>query len=219
MRWPCISPPRVKSPELERPQARAGSSSSSDIPQDDQTTNPPQFHDPGLARLFSDAASFDRILTSRPSLIEEEPTAGGSGATQEALNGFSQLIARDLNESELAVSEKLAQLAVSNWAAGSTSLAPDVDLDESEDSASDDEQVRARGPRGTTQAQAAGEPDFEDKLTPDEILDLLQQEFGALAPLGEEKLLLETDAGLFQDVVILVCLSCEICLNLGVYHS
>lgn len=206
MRWPCISRPRVEGPE----RARAGSSSSSDTPQDDKTTNPPQFHDPGLARLFSDAASFGQILTSRPSLIEEESAAGGSGATgtHEALNGFSQLIARDLNDSELAVSEKLAQLSVSNWAAGSTTLAPDVDLDESEGSTSDEEQDTT-SPSGTTQAQAAGEPDFEDKLTPDEILDLLQQEFGALAPLGEEKLLLETDAGLFQDVVILVCLSCE----------
>ena len=204
MRWPCISRPRVQGPE--RP--RAGSSSSSDTPQDDKTTNPPQFHDPGLARLFSDAATFGQILTSRPSLVEEESAAGGSGATHKTVNGFSQLVACDLNDSELAVSEKLAQLSVSNWAAGST-LAPDVDLDESEGSASDDEPDRT-SPRGTTQAQAAGEPDFEDKLTPDEILDLLQQEFGALAPLGEEKLLLESDAGLFQDVVILVCLSCEI---------
>ena len=208
MRWPCISRPRVKGPE----RVRAGSSSSSDTPQDDKTTNPPEFHDPGLARLFSDAASFGQILTSGPSLIEEESAAGGSGATHEALNGFSQLIARDLNDSELAVSEKLAQLSVSNWAAGPTTLAPDVDLDESEGTASDDEQDRI-SPSATTQAQAGGEPDFEDKLTPDEILDLLQQEFGALAPLGEEKLLLETDAGLFQDVVILVCLSCEMVPN------
>jgi sterol 3beta-glucosyltransferase len=123
------------------------------------------------------------------------------------MQGFSRLVAPDLDSSELAVSEKLAQLSVSNWAsAGSTTLAPDVDLGESEDSASDDEHDRA-SPRGAT--QAAGEPDFEDKLTPDEILDLLQQEFGALAPPGEEKLLLETDASLLHDVVILVCLSCE----------
>jgi sterol 3beta-glucosyltransferase len=49
------------------------------------------------------------------------------------------------------------------------------------------------------------EPKFEDKLKPDEVLDLLQQDFGALAPPGEEKLLLETDAPLFQEVVVLVC--------------
>jgi sterol 3beta-glucosyltransferase len=200
MRLPCISRPRVG--DTAGDCSRPGSSSSSDTPQDDQTTNPPQFHDPGLARLFSDAASFGRILTSRLNLVEEGSPAGDGRAVQESLNGFSQLVARDLDDNELAVSEKLAQLSVSNWApTGSTTLAPDVDIDMSEDSASDDEHDRS-SPRGAT--QAAGEPDFEDKLTPDEILDLLQQEFGALAPSGEEKLLLETDAGLFQDVVILV---------------
>jgi hypothetical protein len=50
----------------------------------------------------------------------------------------------------------------------------------------------------------AVEPDFEAKLDPNEIVDLVEQEFGALAPKGEEKLLLETDATLLQDVVILV---------------
>ena len=200
MRLPCISRPRVG--DTAGDGSRPGSSSSSDTPQDDQITNPPQFHDPGLARLFSDAASFGRILTSRLNLVEEVSPAGDGRAVQDSLSGFSQLVACDLDDNELAVSEKLAQLSVSNWApTGSTTLAPDVDIDMSEDSASDDEHDRS-SPRGVT--QAAGEPDFEDKLTPDEILDLLQQEFGALAPPGEEKLLLETDAGLFQDVVILV---------------
>jgi sterol 3beta-glucosyltransferase len=46
-------------------------------------------------------------------------------------------------------------------------------------------------------------PPEEPKLAPEEIVDLLEQEFGALAPLGEEKLLLEADAAFFKDVVIL----------------
>jgi sterol 3beta-glucosyltransferase len=202
MRWPCFSRPRVGGPDPPQPD----SSSSSDTP-NDKSTNPPQFQDPGLARLFSDAASFGKILTSvtsRPDLVEGGSVAGDSRSANNTLNGFSQLVARDLNDSELAVSEKLAQLSVSNWdSAGSTTLTPDVDLG-SEDSASDDEHDRPL-PGGAT--QAAGEPDFEDRLTPDEILDLLQQEFGALAPPGEEKLLVETDASLVHDVVILVCLS------------
>jgi sterol 3beta-glucosyltransferase len=138
-------------------------------------------------------------------VVEEDRRAT---STRDNLTGFKRLVARDLDADELAVSEKLAQLTVTNWAsAGSTTLAPDVSPEESEDSASDDEHDRTpQGGVGATQvAGGGGEPDFEDKLTPDEILDLLQQEFGALAPLGEEKLLLETDAGLFQDVVILVC--------------
>jgi sterol 3beta-glucosyltransferase len=57
-------------------------------------------------------------------------------------------------------------------------------------------------PSGIT--HPAVEPKFEDKLNPDEVLDLIQQDFGALAPPGEEKLLLEADAALFQEVVILV---------------
>jgi sterol 3beta-glucosyltransferase len=203
MRWPCFSRPRAGGPASDPP--RPGSSSSSDTPHD-KATDPLRFNEPGLARLFSDAASFGRILTSRSDLVEEGSAAGDNG--RDTLQGFSRLVARDLDSSELAVSEKLAQLSVSNWdSGGSTTLAPDVDLGESEDSASDDEHDRALPRGGAT--QAAGEPDFEDRLTPDEILDLLQQEFGALAPPGEEKLLLETDASLLHDVVILVCLPCE----------
>jgi sterol 3beta-glucosyltransferase len=121
---------------------------------------------------------------------------------QDSLNGFSQLIAPDLDDDERIASEKLAQLSVSNWGEGHTNLAPDVGLDDSDESASDAEQDKVL-PSGT--AQAAGEPEFEDKLTPGEVLDLLEHEFGALAPPGEEKLLVETDATIFQDVVILVC--------------
>jgi sterol 3beta-glucosyltransferase len=193
MRWPRIS----LRPTGGSKQSRPSSSSSSETPNGDKTTDPPQAPDPGLARLFSDAASFDRILNPHPDASYTED----SQAVHDSLNGFSQFVARDLDDHERAASEKLAQLSVSNWGpAGSTTLAPDVGLDESEDSASEDEQDKVL-PSGIT--ETAGEPDFEDKLTPEEVLDLLQQDFGALAPPGEEKLLLETDATVFQDVEIL----------------
>jgi sterol 3beta-glucosyltransferase len=197
MRWPRIN---LRRNTTDSKQSRASSSSSSETPHDDKVTNPPPVEDPGLARLFSDAASFDRIL--RPDVVEQGPNAEDSQAVHDNLNGFSQLVACDLDDHERAASEKLAQLSVSNWGpTGSTTLAPDVGLDESQDSASEGEQdVLPSG--GDTQA---GDPDFVDKLTPDETLDLLQEDFGALAPPGEEKLLLVTDATVFQDVVILVC--------------
>jgi sterol 3beta-glucosyltransferase len=191
MRWPRLS--------LSRPdgskQARHSSSSSSETPSGDKVTSPSEPHDPVLARLFSDAASFNRILNP-PDVAED------SRAAHDSMNGFSQLVAPDLDDDERVASEKLAQLSVSNWGAGPTTLAPDVGPDESDESASDAEHDKVV-PGGT--AQAAGEPEFEDKLAPGEVLDLLQQEFGALAPPGEEKLLVETDATIFQDVVILVC--------------
>ena len=198
MRWPRLSFSRgdgSKVDSKETKQARHTSTSSSETP-GDKVTSPSEPHDPGLARLFSDAASFNRILNPHHDVAEDSRMA------HEPMNGFSQLVARDLDDDERVASEKIAQLSVSNWGAGPTALAPDVGPDESDESASDAEHDKAV-PGGT--AQAAEDPEFEDKLAPGEVLDLLEQEFGALAPPGEEKLLVETDATIFQDVVILVC--------------
>ncbi len=190
---------RSEDSKPSRSPSRPSSSSSlgSETPQADKETNTPPDHDPSLARLFSDAASYDRIFKIDP---DDTPAA------HDSLNGFSQLVARDLEDHERVASETLAQLSVTNWTPGeSPTLAPDVGVDEADESASEGEQDGIE-PSGITQpAVLAVEPEFEDKLKADEILDLLQQDFGALAPPGEEKLLLETDATLFEDVVILVC--------------
>ncbi|KAI9465440.1 glycosyltransferase family 1 protein [Lactarius psammicola] len=195
MRWSsCVSWRRTGDTELRRP----SSTSSSDTPHDEPKS--PQSHDPSLARLFSDAALFSKVLTSRPDLPESSLPADGQ-AVQDSLNGFSRLVAQDLDDNERAVSEKFAQISVSNWsAAGAQALPPGVDPGESDDSASEDAHDKV-SPGGAV--KEAGEPDFEAKLDPIEIVDLLEQEFGALAPNGEERLLLESDATLFQDVVIL----------------
>jgi sterol 3beta-glucosyltransferase len=201
MRWPRISQHRTKSPEHHD---QRSSSPSSDTPHDDQPAQLAQFSDPGLARLFSDADLYGRILTSRPDIHEDELVLEDSQPAHDSLNGFSQLIARDLDDNERAASEKFAQLSVSNWTSTlANNLAPEVDPDESDESASDDGHD-ATSPGNDI--KEAVEPNIDDqfKLTPDEVLDLLQQEFGTLAPPGEEKLLVETDATLFQDVVILV---------------
>lgn len=186
---------RDTKPELRRP----NSASSSDAPHDEPKS--PQSHDPGLARLFSDAALFGKILTSDTDLPEGSLTADIQ-PVHDSLNGFSQLVAPDLDDHERAVSEKFAQISVSNWTTeGARALPLGVDPGESDESASDDEHDRiAPGDA----VKEAGEPDFEAKLDPIEIVDLLEQEFGALASEGEERLLLESDATLFQDVVILV---------------
>lgn len=191
MRCSYISWPWSRDTKLRRP----SSASSSDAPHDEPKS--PQSHDPGLARLFSDAALFGKILTP-----ESSHTADDVQSVHDSLNGFSQLVARDLDDNERAVSEKFAQISVSNWTtAGAHAFPPDVDPGESDESASDGEHDRI-SPGGAV--KEAGEPDFEAKLDPIEIVDLLEQEFGALAPEGEEKLLSESDATLFQDVVILV---------------
>jgi sterol 3beta-glucosyltransferase len=201
MRWPRRNARHSEDSNSPRPRSRSSSSSSSEAHQVDKETNPPPAHDPGLTRLFSDADSYDQILNTRTDVAES--SAEDSRAAHESLDGFSQLVGRDLDDQERAASETLAQLSVSNWAPGEcTDLAPDVGVYESEEGPSEGEHDKIE-PSGIT--QAAVEPKFEDRLKPDEILDLLQQDFGALAPPGEEKLLLETDATLFQEVVVLVC--------------
>ncbi|KAF8270838.1 hypothetical protein EI94DRAFT_1569918 [Lactarius quietus] len=176
---------------------RPGSASSSDTSQDEP--KPPQPQEPDFARLFSDANLFGKILTSNVDLPEGGLNAG-SRSGQDSLHGFSQLVASDLDDNERAVSEKFAQISVSNWSTtGAQGLSTGVNPGES-DEASDDEHDRV-SPDGAV--KEAGEPDFEAKLGPIEVVDLLEQDFGALAPKGEEKLLLESDATLFQDVVIL----------------
>jgi sterol 3beta-glucosyltransferase len=193
MRWSPVSWRRSKDTGL-----RPSSASSSDTPHDEPKS--PQSQDPGFARLFSDAALFDKILTSSPDLREGGSTAESKSANDN-LAGFSQLVARDLDDNERAVSEKFAQITVSNWSAGGApTLAPGADPGQSDESASEDEHDKI-SPDGVKEA---GEPDFEAKLDPVEIVGLVEQEFGALAPKGEEKLLLESDATFFQDVVILV---------------
>ncbi|KAN0139921.1 UDP-Glycosyltransferase/glycogen phosphorylase [Lactarius tabidus] len=195
MRWSPASWRRSKDTE-QRPSSASGSSS--DTPHDEPKS--PQSQDPAFARLFSDAALFDKILTSSPDHREGGLTAE-SQPVHDNLTGFSQLVARDLDDHERAVSEKFAQITVSNWStAGAPTLAPGVDPGESDESASDDEHDKI-SPDGAV--KEAEEPDFEAKLDPNEIVDLVEQEFGALAPKGEEKLLLESDATLLQDVVIL----------------
>lgn len=207
MRLPRLNLRRSEDSKSSQRQSRHSSSSSSEerqddkTPQDDKETNPPPVHDPSLTRLFSDATSYNQILSTCTDIAESD--AGDSQAAHVSPNGFSQLIAPDLEDHERVASEMLAQLSVSNWAPGeSADLAPDVTVDESEEAPSEGEQDKVE-PSGIT--LPAVEPKFEDKLKPDEVLDLLQQDFGALAPPGEEKLLAETDATLFQEVVILVC--------------
>lgn len=201
MRWSRRNSRRSEDSKSPSRRSRSSSSSSSEEPQADKETNPPPAHDPSLTRLFSDATSYDQILNTRTDVAENN--AKDSRAAHDSPDGFSQLVARDLDDQERVASETLAQLSVSNWAPGeSTDLAPDEGADESEVGPSEGEHDKIE-PSGIT--QAAAEPKFEDRLKPDEILDLLQQDFGALAPPGEEKLLLETDATLFQEVVVLAC--------------
>jgi sterol 3beta-glucosyltransferase len=179
-------------------------------PDDSPIKTPPQSTDPtdpGLSRMFSDAALYNKILTACPESLKESMFFGADDqAFQRCIGGFNSLIGQDLGDAEREISGRLAKLSVNNWVSpADSSFAShghlDVEPGELVPPDEGEEEIPSLPP---TLAVSQDVPPDEPKLTPEEIVDLLEQEFGALAPLGEEKLLLEADAAFFKDVVILV---------------
>jgi sterol 3beta-glucosyltransferase len=167
----------------------------------------PYLTDPGLSRMFTDAALYERVLNAGPEALKTCLAMGSSDQALPACVGsFNELIGRDLGDNERLVTGRLAKLTVNNWATstddpfGVDALTED---DQEEVGSSEGAQDEKRSPLSTPPTLQEEQLD-EPKLTPEEIVDLLEQEFGALAPPGEEKLLLESDAAFFKDVVVLV---------------
>jgi sterol 3beta-glucosyltransferase len=180
-----------------------------DVSHDDLSLKAPPAHsiDPGLSRMFTDAALFERVLNANPDALKNCLALGADSETLPmCLGGFNELVGRDLADDERLVTGRLAKLSVNNWATstddpfGVDALSEEDQGELSSPDGGEDEKQSTLSAPTTLQEEQVDEP----TLAPEEIVDLLEQEFGALAPPGEEKLLLETDAAFFKDVVILV---------------
>jgi sterol 3beta-glucosyltransferase len=165
-------------------------------------------HDPGLSQIFSDAALYERVLSACPESLNSGFHFGEEDQTlPKCLGGFNELVGRDLGDVERAISGKLATLTVNNWTSPEdTPSTPDTLSDEEPG-----ENISTEDGAGENQPSlptlSVSEEDSElpqPKLTPSEVIGLLEDEFGALAPPGEERLLLETDAAFLRDVIVLV---------------
>jgi sterol 3beta-glucosyltransferase len=157
--------------------------------------------------MFSDAALYEKILNACPETLKSGFFFNADDQTlPNCLGGFNQLIGRDLGDVERAVSGRLAELSVNNWASSSDDpFGADTPSEEDRgEVTSSDEGEDKKQDRLSASSTLQEEQPSEPKLTPEEIIDLLEQEFGALAPPGEEKLILEADAAFFNDVVVLV---------------
>lgn len=173
---------------------------------EDDSLEPDQ---PIISKLFSDAERYDRYLV--------EHGCDGLYSSKEGINsvtGFADLIAGGLDSSEKAITGRLAKIVVrgDTWSSGDVTAEPesyesDSDTDDSptvDSSQSEDDKSAEGSPpplnRSSTESAVAW------RLKPEEIVNLLVDEFGALAGEGEEeKLIVEADGALFQDVFILVC--------------
>jgi sterol 3beta-glucosyltransferase len=219
MRWPRLNrKSRVQSDtDIFRPSTTTTTTTTTngdatlDVSHDDLSLKAPYSTSPGLSRMFTDAALYERVLNAGPEALKSCLVLGSEEqASPVCVGSFNELIGRDLGDNERLVTGRLAKLSVNNWAT-STDDPFGVDAlgeeDQEEVSPLDGAQQEEKRPTLSTPPTLQEEQVEEAKLTPEEIVDLLEQEFGALAPPGEEKLLLETDAAFFKDVVILVGLA------------
>lgn len=148
---------------------------------------------PDLPRLFTDAALYEKYLGEIASL--------NGNLAPEAGKGFADLVAGDLSPSDRAIAGRFATLSVTgdSWLDQSLSLEP-----ESHESAVDKNDTQTQGSTPVPSIRVAnGQESW--RISPDEVVDLMIQEFGPLAVEGEEeKLIIEADGALVDDVVILV---------------
>lgn len=214
MRWPRVKRKSLQETVLAKDPAvsHPGSTSTDDsvpgvVPEDPLVKSPPSTDqtDLGLSRMFSDAALYDKVLTACPAALTDSRFFDPDDqAVPRCIGGFNALIGQDLEDDERAITGRMAKLSVHNWSSPMDSSFASLDQSDDEpgelDAPEDDEEPQP--PLALDLSQDA--PPDEPKLSPEEIVDLLEQEFGALALPGEEKLLLEADAAFFKDVIILV---------------
>ena len=159
---------------------------------------------PGLPRLFSDASLYERFLNDGGSFDRLGHLKDDS--ENEVVKGFTDLVGVDLesHSKAKAVTDRFAKLAVTgdSWPgpfAEPESYEPDMD------NSQDDGGREGNRPLTPPNVSRSSTLDREaPTLTPDEIIDLIVQEFGPLATEGEEeKLIIEADAAWIHDVVIL----------------
>jgi sterol 3beta-glucosyltransferase len=211
MRWPRVNRKSIQETDLSVPHP-----GSNDDPVPEVTpppvkptpsTDPTDPADPGLSRMFSEAALYEKVLTACPSALNDSKFFGtGDQALQRCICGFNTLVGQDLGDAERAISGRLAKLSVHDWSSqidSSFASTDQVDEEPGEVGTPEDGEEEKPYTPSTLDISQDAPPD-EPKLSAEEIVDLLEQEFGALGPPGEEKLLLETDAAFFQDVIILV---------------
>ncbi|KAI0789591.1 hypothetical protein C8Q75DRAFT_142849 [Abortiporus biennis] len=161
-----------------------------------------QIQTPSIPQIFADATLYRQIIN------HPEQSSLDQVSDTQTIHDFAELVGHDLTAPDRSLAGRFAQLSAEDvtWHLDDAPL-----TDEPESTSSSDESFEGsdRTPRSstnthpTTASEHSHGEDGDSKLSPDEIVDLLQHEFGELGPPGEEKLLLEVDAALVQDVIIL----------------
>lgn len=169
---------------------------------------------PLLSQLYEEASEYEKILLRSGCMNAE------GGCPDQETTAFIKLVGQDLSSCEKALASRNEKVFATNkpWIPGQQ-VQPDGIIDESEESSVGDSQSSGSGSRSGSGRSSATSGidsvvpsihrpvihDSSEDLEPDEILKLIIEEFGVLAPANdEEKLLLETDGCLIHDVAVVV---------------
>jgi sterol 3beta-glucosyltransferase len=210
MRWPRVARNSVET-DLDVARKDSNDNATQDASSSYDQLTLKSANPTGLSRMFSDAALYEKVLTACPETLKNGVFhfSADDESLPNCLGGFNQLIGRDLDDAERVVTGKLATLSVNTWAASTIDDPFGADTPSEEErgeiSSSDEGEDKKQAPLSAAPTPSdSEEPPSEPKLTPEEVVELFELEFGALAAPGEEKLLLETDAALLRDVIVLV---------------
>lgn len=183
----------------------AGSPKPWQVSQDDWDLTQPST----ISCLFKDATLYKKAIDE----LSSPRSKLNSLAEEETTNGFAELVGQDLDQPEKDVASQFAQISVKDWTPqddDSNSARPLTEEPESfaeqySSSESSEWTAAFSTDPGTTTTEKDEETEPYVSLSSDQVIQLLTQEFGELAPDGEERLVLEADGAVIQDVVVLVC--------------
>ncbi|THH30054.1 hypothetical protein EUX98_g4134 [Antrodiella citrinella] len=164
---------------------------------------------PSLTKFFADAALYKQAI--------DNPERGSfyRASENETILDFAELVGNQLDSPERDLAGRFARLSVedSTWFPDGKKVLADEPEEYVEEKVTAEEQVPAQAEQEEL-SQANQDKIAETSLCvkPGDtsssglsamaVVELLIQEHGALAPEGEEKLILETDAALVLDVII-----------------
>ncbi|CAL1713004.1 unnamed protein product [Somion occarium] len=152
---------------------------------------------PTISQIVSDVALYKQVI--------EDPEKASLVLDNESIKNFTELVGKDLDTPERSLADRFAQLSVEdlNWIEEKPKR-----YTEEPDGYAEDENASVESDATTVSVTPITEDERQNmlalKLPPEEIVSLLREEFGDLAPPEiEERLLIETDAALVQDVIVL----------------
>ena len=172
----------------------------------------------GISRIFIDAVQYGEVISEQTKGKKVDEDGVGEGGERlrkesdaDSVRRLAELIGRDLSTPELAASERFAKFSVLDQEDAFNSVDTseveegDSESGESETASEKESERPSEDTESKTDRTDVSVPISASNLSPEQIVELLIDEFGPLT-VGEndtERLVWEQDGAYFQEIVIL----------------